>query len=145
MRVLVDTNVILDVVCDRQPFVADAVALWTQLASGAATGCISATTLTTIFYLARKQLGTAAARQAVSDLMSVFDICGVDRAVLQAALNRPMTDFEDAVQDAAAELGGVTVIVTRNASDFTGSTLRIVDPATLAQELQRGATGMSGS
>ncbi|HEV3259519.1 MAG TPA: PIN domain-containing protein [Gemmataceae bacterium] len=136
MHVLLDTNIVLDVLCDRQPFVAAAKALWVKVEAGAVRASLTATTLATIFYLVRKQLGAAAARQAVADLLSTFDICPIDRATLQAALSKPMSDYEDAIQDAAAELAGIPVIVTRNPTDFAGSTRRIVDAATLVSELE---------
>lgn len=141
MHVLMDINVILDVLCARPPFLAAAQALWTKVEAAQLRASIGATTLTTIFYIIRKQLGAAAARQAIGDLLTTFDVCPIDAAVLRQALLKPMPDYEDAVQDAAAELAGIAVIVTRNGTDFTGSSRRIVDPATLVQELDQAATG----
>ena len=135
MDFLLDTNIVLDVLCDRQPFVVAAKALWLKVEEGEVRASLTATTVAAVFYLVHKQLGAAAARQAVADLLTTFDICPVNRAILQAALSKPMSDYEDAIQDAAAELAGIPLIVTRNPGNFAGSTRRIVDPATLVAEL----------
>jgi predicted nucleic acid-binding protein len=141
MHVLVDTNIVLDVLCNRQPFVTAASALWIKIEQGAVRASIVATTLTTIFYIVRKQLGREVARQAVADLLATFEILAVDRAVLGVALAKTMADFEDAVQDAAAELAGILVIVTKNERDYAGSTRRITDAADLVEELDRDRPG----
>jgi predicted nucleic acid-binding protein len=128
MRVFVDTNVVLDVLCDRQPFAGPAKALFTKIESGEIQASLSATTFTTIFYLARKQLGTDAAREAVSNLLRLFDICAVDGLILETALHRPFKDLEDAVQDVTAATAGISVIITRNGRDFALSERTIIDP-----------------
>jgi len=96
MRVFVDTNVVLDVLCDRQPFAGPAKALFAKIESGEIQANLSATTFTTIFYLARKQLGTDAAREAAGNLLRLFDICAVDGIILETALHGPFKDLEDA-------------------------------------------------
>ena len=141
MRMLLDTNIILDVLCDRPPFVAAAKALWTKQEAGQVQASVAAITLTTIYYVARKVLGSPAALQAVRNVLTTFDVCPVDLLVLQAALASPLPDFEDAVQDIAAELAGIPIIVTRDAAGFVGSARRIVDAATLVQELDAAQQG----
>lgn len=84
---------------------------------------------------------TWVARQAVADLLVTFEVLPVDLVVLQAALAKPMPDFEDAIQEAAAELANVPVIVTRNTKDFAISSRRVMDAATLVEELDRGEAG----
>lgn len=145
MRVLADVNIILDVLCNRQPFAVDAQALWTRVEAGKLRASLCATTLPTIYYLLRKQLRNPAARQAVADILTTFEICPVDEAVLRAALVRAMPDYEDAVQDAAAEQAGIDVIVTRNPKDFASSTRRIVDAPTLVKEVDAMPTGTGPS
>jgi predicted nucleic acid-binding protein len=103
----VDINIVLDVLLDRQPFVADAKALWDLADAGQVTLAITATTVTTVSYLVAKQAGPAAAHQAVSVLLTRFAICTVDEKVLREAHARGFNDFEDAVQDAAAENAGI--------------------------------------
>jgi len=94
MRVLIDTNIILDVLFDRQPFVEDAVKLWQLVEAERVIGCLTATTLTNIFYIARKQLGTERTREVIADLLAVFEICPVGKEILFDALTEILTIFE---------------------------------------------------
>lgn len=128
MRVFVDTNVVLDVLCNRQPFAGPAKALFVKIEAGEVEASLSATTFTTIFYLARKQLGTDAAREAAANLLRLFEICPVDRNVLETALHGPFKDLEDGVQDATAATAAISIIITRNARDFSCSERTILDP-----------------
>jgi predicted nucleic acid-binding protein len=94
VRVLVDTNVVLDFLLEREPFLQDADALFQAIASGQVVSYVSATTLTDIFYIARRQTHSVErARQAVSMTLAVMEICSVDRAVLEVALTSGLTDF----------------------------------------------------
>ena len=136
MRVLIDTNIILDVLFDRQPFVEDAVKLWQLVEAERVIGCLTATTLTNIFYIARKQLGTERTREVIADLLAVFEICPVGKEILSDALSLPFVDYEDAVQEAVAQQAGVDAIITRNLSDYTYSTFRVMTAGDIIRELE---------
>ena len=69
------------------------------------------------------------ARQTTDALLSVFDVAGVDAAVLNAALALNWTDFEDAVTAAAAKRAKCDALVTRNPSDFKRSPVRVLTPS----------------
>jgi predicted nucleic acid-binding protein len=135
MNVLVDTNIVLDVLLDQAPFADPAAALWAKAQSGELKASLVATTMTTIYYITRKSLGAEAALRAVADLLRVFEALSVDHAILATALASPLRDFEDAVQDAAADRAGIPIIVTRDPRGFAGSSRRIVDAGTLVAEL----------
>jgi predicted nucleic acid-binding protein len=138
IHVLLDTNIVLDVLCNRTPFAEPAKVLWNQVVAEQIQASLVATSLTNVFYIARKTLGTDGAFDAVRNLVGIFDILPIDRAVLEAALAHPSRDFEDAVQDAAAELAGIPIVVTRDPSGFAGSSRRVIDAATLVAELEAG-------
>ncbi len=131
MRILFDTNIVLDVLLKREPFAATAVRLFAAVEKGAITGLIAATTITTIFYLAEKKVGAAQARQEIGRLLTLFMVAPVDRMVLEQALQGSFADYEDAVLHAAAQQSGAVGIATRNASDFRGATLPIFSPPEL--------------
>jgi putative PIN family toxin of toxin-antitoxin system len=119
MRVLVDTNIILDDFLEREPFVEDAAALMEAIESERIVGYVTATTLTNIFYIARRQTRSIElARQAVSETLTLMEVCLVDRAILEAAFASNLRDFEDAVQLACAMASRLDAIITRNAQDF---------------------------
>jgi predicted nucleic acid-binding protein len=136
MRVLIDTNIILDVLFDRQPFVEDAVKLWKFVEAGHVTGYLTATTMTNIFYIARKQLEGERSREIIADLLSVFEIWPVSKEILSDALSLPFLDYEDAVQEAVARQADVDAIITRNLVDYTNSTFRVMTAGNIISEME---------
>jgi predicted nucleic acid-binding protein len=136
MRVLFDTNVVLDVLLARPPHAAPAIELFDRVARRELDGLLSATTITTIFYLAAKAAGTAQAKKHVTTLLGLFDIAAVGRAPLADALTLGFSDYEDAVLHEAARHAGATAIVTRDPKGFAGANLTIYSPAELLRMLQ---------
>jgi predicted nucleic acid-binding protein len=127
-KVLIDTNIILDLLQDRQPFVEDAVILFQKVDSGEVEGFIAATTITNIYYIVRKSTGVKSAQDAVAQILTDLQICAVDFGVLEQALALNFKDFEDAVQYACAMTYRVDVIVTRDASGFVNVDIPIMSP-----------------
>ena len=126
-RILFDTNVVLDVLLDRQPHVGASVAAWAAAENGIVEGMLAAHAVTTIHYLVQKEMGAAQARRIVSAILRVFAIAAVDGAVVEEALHLPFSDFEDAVTAVAARVAGCACIVTRDPKGFRGS---LVPPLT---------------
>jgi len=139
MRVLFDTNVILDALMARVPHSASAVELLDRVARRELDALMGATSVTTIYYLAEKVGGAVTARKQISDLLSIFDVAPVTGRVVTAALSMRFKDYEDAVLHEAARHAGATGIVTRNTKDFTASRLKCYQPSELATLLR--ATG----
>jgi putative PIN family toxin of toxin-antitoxin system len=136
MRVLVDTNIVLDGLLEREPFVRDAKALIEAIEVEQIEGYVTATTLTNIFYIVRRQTRSIElARQAVSETLTLMEVCLVDRAILEAAFASNLRDFEDAVQLACAMASRLDAIITRNAQDFAGATLPILSTSELLESL----------
>lgn len=135
MRILFDTNVILDALLTRGPHDVPAVALLDIVARKELDALLSATSITTIYYLAEKAVGAGTARQRVSDLLSIFDIAPVTARVLTDALVLRFKDYEDAVLHEAARHAAATAIVTRNPKDFTAAKLTLYQPAELLRIL----------
>ena len=131
MRVLFDTNVVLDVLLARAPHAAAATTLFDYVARKDLDGLLGATTLTTIFYLAAKASTPVKARRHVRTLVALFDVAAVTRSVLADALETGFKDYEDAVLHEAARQAGASAIVTRDPSGFTASKLQIYSPAEL--------------
>jgi len=123
VKILFDTNVVLDLMLDRKPFSVTAALLFAKAEVGELTGFLGATTVTTISYIASKSIGKIRAQEEVRKLFILFDIAPVNRIILENALQAGMPDFEDAVLYEAARYVNAIGIVTRNASDFRGSVL----------------------
>ena len=131
MNVVFDTNIVLDFFLARQPFYKDARVLFARVGTGDLRAFLSATTVTTIFYLSAKAIGRKAALEKVRTLLKLFEVAPVHRPVLEDALDLGFSDYEDAVLHEAAVQVGAEAIVTRNAKDFARAKLRIYTPAEL--------------
>jgi predicted nucleic acid-binding protein len=127
-RLLVDINIILDVLLDREPHAEGASEVWGAVEDGRALGLLSAHAVTTIHYLNAREVGPQRARRTTDALLTVFDVAPVDRQVLLSALALGWRDFEDAVTAAAAQHAKCDALVTRNPKDFKGSPLRVLTP-----------------
>lgn len=122
MKVLVDTNINLDYLLQREPFCQDANLLFQAIAIGQIEAHVTATTVTDIFYISRRYTQSLdLARQAVAEILSSMAICAVDRAVLEAAYNANLADFEGAVQIYSAVAQQLEAIITRDTKGFTQS------------------------
>ena len=128
MKILFDTNVILDDLLDRQPFVSDASRLMQYVGQGRIDGILCATTLTTIYYMASKSRSESYARRQTYNLVRLFDIAPVDKSVLSDAFNLTFTDYEDAVLHESANRVNTDGVVTRNQRDFRNASLQIYSP-----------------
>jgi predicted nucleic acid-binding protein len=118
VRLLLDTNVILDALLDRAEFVGESAGVMAQVERGRAEGFLCATAITTIHYLVSKQVGPARAKESIRSLLRLFQVAPVNGAVLASALESRARDYEDAVVLESARLVGADAIVTRNQKDF---------------------------
>ena len=131
MRVLFDTDVVLDLLLDREPHSEFAALLIAEVERGRLSGYLCATSITTIHYLASKAIGAAGAREQIRKLLSLFEVATVNRAVFNGALETKFRDFEDAVSHEAARLVEAMAIVTRNLHDFRTSVIPVYSPEDL--------------
>ncbi|BAZ19585.1 hypothetical protein NIES4073_04580 [Kalymmatonema gypsitolerans NIES-4073] len=131
MRVLIDTNVVLDFLQEREPFLEDAARLFEKIDAGEVKGFIAATTITNIYYIVRKAAGAIVAEDAIAQILMDLHICAVDRGVLEQAITLNFQDFEDAVQCACGIAHGVDAIVTRDASGFASAGIVVMSPREL--------------
>jgi len=133
MKIMLDTNVILDIALDRHPFVESATTL---LQTARRINCmlfVTATTITDLYYVTRRAKGHTIALDFIVDLLEFVDIAGVDREVISRALRSEVIDFEDAIQESAAKMQNVDFIVTRNVKDFANSTVETYTPESFVQ------------
>jgi predicted nucleic acid-binding protein len=136
VRILFDTNVVLDVLMVRQPFFRDAQQLLSRVDLKQLTGLLGATSVSTIFYLAETAVGAAAARRHVRKLLSMFEVAPVDGGVLSDALGLAFPDYEDAVLHEAARNAAAAGIVTRDKKGFARATLPVYRPDELLNMLR---------
>ena len=128
MKMLFDTNIVLDVLMDRKPFSVSASALFDAAERGIIAGYLCGTTLTTVYYIVAKTIGPEPAKNAIKKLLAIFEVAPVNRAVIESALAGTFKDFEDALLYESANHTGIDAIVTRNESDFRKSSIPVYSP-----------------
>ena len=147
MKILFDTNVVLDVLQQRTPHFIFSAPLVNRVEQGTLTGLLCATTVTTIAYLTEQYLmkekgktrieARAGTTVLLNMLLKIFDIAPVTRAVIDRAANSQFEDFEDSVLHESAVAAGVDGIVTRNQKDYEKSAIAIYSPEELEAILIR--------
>lgn len=136
MKIVFDTNVILDVLTDREPFAEMSAKALSAVAREDVVGATTANTITDIYFLLRKREPSQGKRKDVlRELLKVIKILDTTGFVCTQALDSPITDFEDAVLAESARLWSADFIVTRNISDFTNSPVKALTPAEFVQTL----------
>lgn len=137
IRVLLDVNIVLDVLANREPFAEDAAAVLQLAEGGVIDGLLSAHTVTTLHYLLSRHLGKARAKKVLGDLLQLVGVVAVDENRIRHALAMNWTDFEDAVQAACAETAAADYLVTRDKKGFKQSAVGVVTSAELIAILGR--------
>jgi len=128
VKVLVDTNVVLNKLLRQADFYAGSNTIFVLVETGYITGYVSASAITDIFYIAGKSLGKAGARDALRKMLSIFHPATVTGDDIYKALDLEWNDFEDSVQFVVGEGLSVDYIITRNTKDFSGSAIPAVTP-----------------
>jgi len=128
MKVLLDTNVILDVWLGREPFVHDSAQILGFVERKKIEGVVCPTTITTLHYLAKKELGEKKARNLIRELVRICRAGKIASDTFASALESKISDFEDAVIEAVAMAEKVELIVSRNTADFKRSRIPAKEP-----------------
>jgi predicted nucleic acid-binding protein len=127
-KVLIDTNVVLDVLQAREPFYEASKRLLANAEIGKIQGIIAAHTVTTLFYLISKDKSSAHARATITNLLQFLNVASVDQSTIEQALNLSYQDFEDAVQMMSAVQSKCDFLVSRNKDDFKPALLPVLSP-----------------
>ena len=129
MRVLIDTNVLIDFMAMRKPHEADAARIIDACDRGLLDGCIAAHSVVDIFFILRKAVPAAERRETLRSFCEIFEVAGIDRAKLTLALaDESFTDFEDCLQSLCAAAFRADYIITRNPRDFAASAIPAILP-----------------
>ncbi|HBU11806.1 MAG TPA: DNA-binding protein [Clostridiales bacterium] len=137
MKLLIDTNVILDACLSRAPWNESAEKIILACAEEKAIGCITASSITDIYYILRKTLQSSEqAKQAILKILAIFDVLDVTGLDCEKAFELPIPDYEDALLAHCAKRHKVEWIVTRNPKDFEGSPVKIINPGEVLKRLK---------
>lgn len=119
-KVLIDTNVILDICLKRKPFYEDTISLFSLIDKKVILAHLTATTITDIYYLSKRENGHEQSIKFLEELIDILEVLGINKSIIVEALNSGTKDFEDAIQEAASSMNSVETIITRNKRDFKG-------------------------
>ena len=134
MKVLLDTNVIVDVLQQREPWRKDGETIFIAAAMNRILVCVTAKQIADIHYMAKKLFKGQPhvdnlAKQVIGKLMSFMELEDTCAADCQRAMGINNNDFEDALLIACAARESMDYIVTRNTAHFSGSTVPVATPA----------------
>ncbi len=135
MRALLDTNIIIDVATKRAPWEAESIQVLDANANKRVVACLSASTVTDIFYICRKLAGLQNAFDTVGFCLKNLQLCSVTKIELERALEFQGRDFEDNLQIACAEANQIELIVTRDKDGFKNSPIEVLTPGELLARL----------
>ena len=136
IKALIDTNVILDIALNREPFFEHSSKIFDKIDDQILEGFITASSITDIYYVASKQKGKLQARKFLINLIQILDVVGVDKDIVIQALESEMSDFEDAIQVFSAKLNSIDLLITRNIADFALSDLPVMSPMDFLQTIE---------
>lgn len=132
MKILIDTNIVLDVMLKREPFYRLSVEILSLSKKDDIDEYVSASAITDIYYLAYRQLrDKVLVRSLMKELLTIVSIASVSGQEIQNALSLEWNDFEDSVQYSVAFLQEMDGIVTRNPNDYKDAEIPIWKPEEL--------------
>ena len=144
MKVLLDTNVILDVLQKRDPWFEDAKKIFLAIAEKHIVGCVTAKEVADIHFFSRKQFSgeentDEKARKIISGILALFETIDTMGLDCQDALGIQNNDYEDAVMIAGARRAGVDWIITRDTEHFNTSPVPVCTPSEFVRRMEDSA------
>lgn len=134
MKILLDTNIVLDLLLEREPFCNEAKDIFEMIESNKINGFLCATSITTIYYLISKSVDKVKADEIIEKLLQLFNIADVNKNILIKSLKNNGKDFEDSVIYTSAEYFNIDVIITRDKKGFKQSNIKVLKPSDFLKE-----------
>jgi len=138
MKLLIDANIILDVLQNREPHVKASSVIWKLCETEQATGFVSALTFSNIVYVMRRELSAEKIENVLKIMTLIFKFTELSGTDLLAAAALRWNDYEDALQSVTAERVKADYIVTRNVKDFAESKVAAYTPDELISRFEKG-------
>ena len=137
MVILIDTNIIIDALADREPYATDAKQIMEKCATREITGVLAAHSIPNLFYILRKEFSQEERRYLLKNLCKIFQVSELNEKKIIAALENEMfSDFEDGLQEECAVASMADYLVTRNPSDFKHSRIKVILPNEFLSKMQ---------
>lgn len=137
MRILIDTNILLDYIAEREPYAEFARKILWLCKENKLEGCIAAHSIPNIFYILRKNYSINERKELLLGICKIFNVQCLDILKIKIALNNTeFSDFEDCLQMECAKAFNARYIITRNPKDFKASVIPCITPDELISKLQ---------
>ncbi|MCD8095168.1 MAG: PIN domain-containing protein [Ruminococcus sp.] len=140
MKVMIDTNILLDVMFNRADFVEASSKIWKLSEIKKIHGYICALSIPNIVYVLRKELTPEKVQTIVNQISLIFEIVDLKASDLKLAADMKLSDYEDAIQIACAYRLKADLIVTRNIRDFSESKIPVLNPDELLEKIRNVET-----
>jgi len=141
MEILIDTNVVMDWLLDREPFVEQADKIMKYCVSGKAKGHLASHTVLNIFYITRKTFDVETRKEIALMLCEMFTIIGISKdEIIESLHNKDWDDLEDGLQMQGAINEGLDYIITRDMNGFETSKVQVLSPEIFLEMLEEAAT-----
>lgn len=128
MKILIDTNLFLDVILKRENYYKDSSKIWSLVSEKIMPGFISAISINNLFYILRKKVEIDIVEELIDQIMDEFEIVPLTKDILKKARTMKNKDYEDSIQYLSALQAGCDYLITRNKSDFSGKDILIIVP-----------------
>ncbi|MCD1655975.1 PIN domain-containing protein [Treponema zuelzerae] len=128
-KVFIDSDIILDLLCKREPFYDFAAEVFTLGDTKQIELITTSLVFANVFYILRKLLGIEKAKELLRKLRIIIGVISVDEKIVDLALNSKFSDFEDGLQYFTARENEIKIILTRNGKDYKEKDLVIQTPA----------------
>lgn len=135
MKLLIDTNILLDVLQDRAPHAEASSQIWKLCEIKEVEGAVNSLSIANIVYIMRKSLTAEMITTVIEELSFIFDFIDLTSADLFQAAKMGWADFEDALQAVSAKRIGADFIITRNVKDFKDSSVPVVTPTDFLESM----------
>lgn len=135
MKLLIDANVLLDVLQNRERFVPASSLIWKLCETEKAHGYVSSLTFANLVYIMRKELDPEQIADVLKKLSFIFEFTELAPVDLDRAAQLLWDDFEDALQSVTAKRLNADYIITRNVRDFKGSEVPALTPDELLNRI----------
>lgn len=127
IRLLIDTNIVIDLLAKREKFYLEAATLFTLADKGVLTLTVSALTFANTHYILSKLVSEKEARIILRKFKVLVETLALDDKITELALSDiKFPDFEDGLQYYSAIENQVDIIITRNKKDFKNSKIPVM-------------------
>lgn len=125
-KLFLDTNIMLDLLGEREPFYTPIAQLATLADQKKVKMIVSPISFATVNYFLAKSEGITNAKEKLRKFKILSEISKIDESIVEKALNSNFEDFEDSLQYFCALDSKSEIIITRNPKDFKHSLIPIM-------------------